>query len=371
MSNFPILDLVIGIVFIFFLLSIICSSAVELWFSIMKTRARLLEEWLKRIFDSKALDSEGNLLGISVGQAIMDHCMVTVLSKTSKSPSYINAETFVSALLDKITIKKADSKTTQVQMPPTNLAGYITTIQNSTVISGELKRTILSFAYQAQITASTISNIPVNANVTTNITTTIKSDIDQFRERLENWYNTNAERLTGAMKRRKAIPATLIIGLILTVGMNADSITISKYLYNHPEVSKTIAEKALLGIQQQKARVDTIENHLESSTKTQQVNIKELEKETNTLQNDINTFKTSLPQGLPMGWQDEKYDWSKEFGNSLIAILKLHGVGWLATILAINLGAPFWFDILNKIANLRSTGPKPAPSTNDDNNKNK
>src|SRR5215218_9088524 len=112
MSGFPILDLVIGIIFIYFLLSIICSSAVELWLSVRRARAKLLEQWLRRIFDSQALDSQGVLKvdgkgkPVTVGQEIMDHCMVTGLTKRGKSGSYISAETFVSALLDKITIQR-------------------------------------------------------------------------------------------------------------------------------------------------------------------------------------------------------------------------------------------------------------------------
>lgn len=100
MSGFPILDLVLGMIFIYFLLSIICSSAVELWFTLLKTRARLLEQWLKRIFDSPALDSHGMPIvdksnkSVTIGQAIMDHCMVTALSQKGKSTSYISAENF-------------------------------------------------------------------------------------------------------------------------------------------------------------------------------------------------------------------------------------------------------------------------------------
>jgi hypothetical protein len=36
------------------------------------------------------------------------------------------------------------------------------------------------------------------------------------------------------------------------------------------------------------------------------------------------------------------------------------GLGWLVTARAGMLGAPFWFDLLQKITNLRGTGPKPA-----------
>jgi hypothetical protein len=35
-------------------------------------------------------------------------------------------------------------------------------------------------------------------------------------------------------------------------------------------------------------------------------------------------------------------------------------IGWLLTLLAISLGAPFWFDILNKIVNIRFAGKSPV-----------
>ncbi len=36
-----------------------------------------------------------------------------------------------------------------------------------------------------------------------------------------------------------------------------------------------------------------------------------------------------------------------------------HVIGWLVTLLAISLGAPFWFDVINKIVNVRNAGQKP------------
>ncbi len=35
-------------------------------------------------------------------------------------------------------------------------------------------------------------------------------------------------------------------------------------------------------------------------------------------------------------------------------------VGWLLTIAAISLGAPFWFDLLSKISHLRASGTREA-----------
>jgi hypothetical protein len=37
-------------------------------------------------------------------------------------------------------------------------------------------------------------------------------------------------------------------------------------------------------------------------------------------------------------------------------------VGLVATVLAISQGAPFWFDLLRKVVNLRLAGNPPAPA---------
>jgi hypothetical protein len=34
--------------------------------------------------------------------------------------------------------------------------------------------------------------------------------------------------------------------------------------------------------------------------------------------------------------------------------------GWLLTALAAALGAPFWFDLIGRVVNLRGAGAKPA-----------
>jgi hypothetical protein len=56
---------------------------------------------------------------------------------------------------------------------------------------------------------------------------------------------------------------------------------------------------------------------------------------------------------LPIGW-----DSTNTHGNAFARI-----GGWLLTILALSLGAPFWFDVLNKLARLRGSGVPSAPDT--------
>ena len=350
MSSFPILDLVIGIIFIYFLLSIICSSAVELFLSIFKSRASMLEGWLKQIFNLPALDSEGKPMNVSVGQAIMDHCMVTALSKKGESTSYIDAENFVSALLDKITIAPSAAGNA-VEFPPANLAGYITAIQNSTMLSGELKRTILIFANEALQAASARNTAPASAN----ITNAVKSELELFRDRLEKWFNTNADRLTGTFKRTKAFPLTIIVAVIMVISLNTDSIEIGKYLYNNQATSKELATTAMTSFQNYQAQMDTLFKYSSSNT-ANATNISDLKAKTSQLKNDLDSVHAL---DLPMGWKAENIKDRKTFTDYFIK----HLAGWLATILAIMMGAPFWFDILNKISNLRGTGPKPASNS--------
>jgi hypothetical protein len=46
---------------------------------------------------------------------------------------------------------------------------------------------------------------------------------------------------------------------------------------------------------------------------------------------------------------------SRAHWNSLPRIL----LGWLVSGIAISMGAPFWFDLLGKIVNVRNSGGKP------------
>ena len=135
MSGFPILDLVVGIIFVYFLLSIISSSAVEIVLTIVKARGKILEQWLTRIFDNKIKQKDGS--EITLGQAIMDHCATTALAEKGKAPSYIDAKNFTAALLEQITYNEQDPKSIA-----TNINDVITALENTPLLSIEIKRSL-------------------------------------------------------------------------------------------------------------------------------------------------------------------------------------------------------------------------------------
>jgi hypothetical protein len=59
---------------------------------------------------------------------------------------------------------------------------------------------------------------------------------------------------------------------------------------------------------------------------------------------------------LPVGWPERpNKPWA------LFLLVKLFGL--LLTTLAITQGAPFWFDLLSRVVNIRSSGGRPPVST--------
>jgi len=224
MSSFPILDLVVGIIFVYFLLSIISSSLVEIILTALKARATLLEEWLFKIFDKTITQPDGTK--ISLGQAIMDHCSVTALTKAGTSTSYIDAKNFTSALLEKITFDPANPKSVAKDIDE-----FIAAINKTSSLSTEFQRVLLTYANEAKDSYKALSEKTV-------------SELELFRTKVENWYDSSMERVTGALKKRYSRPATFIVAIIVTGLLNADSIALAKYLYSNPEARTKIAMQA-------------------------------------------------------------------------------------------------------------------------------
>ncbi len=366
MTGFAILDLVVGMIFIFFLLSIITSSAVEVVLTVTRLRAKILARWLRSIFNLPALLPDGTPklhpadgTPVTLGQSIMDHCMLTALTKANNSTTYIKSSDFVSAFLDQVTrlpaapMAPGTASGRGFQLPPKTLDEYRYAIEKTPVLPPEIKRTITAFANEAE---SAISDH--------------LSKIDLFRQKIEHWYDSNAERLTGRLKRRWASPLTLLMALCMTIALNADTVAIGRYLYDHREVSRQLADKALATYERYGDRVEQLRS--DTGANTERADLQALERARLQLKSDIDSMQAVLPKGFPVGWEGES--WTDpalaemglgeriRSGGFWSEVLGRHGAGWLAMVLAILLGAPFWFDMMNKVSNIRGAGPKPASS---------
>jgi hypothetical protein len=332
MTGFPILDLVAGMIFIFFLLSVISSSIVEVFMTLSKARSKILAQWLTGIFDKQVPGANKTL-----GQAIMDHCSVTAISGDGKSNSYIDAKNFVSAFIEKVTYDPADPKSVA-----TDFSSLIDKIRDSDLVPQELKRVLLGYATEVR-----------DAYEATQTKTT--GQIEMFRTKFENWFDSSMDRITGTLKKKYLQPFTFTVGVFITLFMNADSIAISRYLYTNKDAQGKLAALAYSAptneeFQKKVAQMDKVKKDDPKDTAT----MSKMESDIKTSIETIKTTQAEIPSGLPLGWDNDHFGRDNWLTKT---------AGWLLTIFAIFMGAPFWFDLLNKISNLRGSGPKPKSST--------
>ncbi|MHA6828935.1 hypothetical protein ACQUJV_22350 [Ralstonia pseudosolanacearum] len=154
--------------------------------------------------------------------------------------------------------------------------------------------------------------------------TQANGDLRQFQADVEHWFDDAMDRVSGIYKRR-AHNFLLIFGIAIAFGGNIDTVAIAQMLWSRTAVRGQVAAAA------QQATAGA--------------------KGADSLAADAPAELADLP--IPIGWHDKP-------SGSLAILAKI--VGCLITALAISLGAPFWFDTLQKFLNLRTTGPRPAKS---------
>ncbi len=69
-----------------------------------------------------------------------------------------------------------------------------------------------------------------------------------------------------------------------------------------------------------------------------------------------------VPAPLGLGWNStftEQMAIAESKGRSAALFFLIKFFGWFITALAMSLGAPFWFDLLQKVINIRNAGVRP------------
>jgi len=338
MSSFPILDLVIGMIFVFFLLSIISSSAVEIVLTVQKIRAKMLEAWLVEIFKEP------------FAKEIMNHGSVTALSGKNQSPSYIDAKNFTNAVIEKITYDPGNPTSIA-----SNLDSIIASLQQTNLLDDELKRSFLIYAAEAKETYRSVSNKTV-------------SEIGLFKGKIESWYDSSMDRVAGKLKTTHSRKLTFWLGALIIIALNADSVAIAKYLYSNPEARIALASQASGAIEDTalQNKVNALTASLASSSDPSvKASATAIKAAINNSITEIKATKRALQESVPLGWNSHVFDDAEGKPNGFMIVQKI--IGLLASILAVMMGAPFWFDLLNKVSNLRGAGKKPAQSDGTDN----
>jgi hypothetical protein len=152
-----------------------------------------------------------------------------------------------------------------------------------------------------------------------------RGDVEKLRSSLENGFDEVMDRASGWYKRKVQI-ALLVIALVVALLANADTFAVGDRLLRDDALRAAVVAKATARSEAQgdaRPSIDEIAGRVD--------NVKDL--------------------GLPLGWSKENRP--KEFWRGLWKLL-----GLLLTVAALSLGAPFWFDLIGKVANVRGVGDR-------------
>lgn len=363
MFGSAIIDIAIGVVFVFLLVSVIASTVNEIILSFLNMRGKELLTGLQTLLDDtdasglvNKLYNHGQIFGLF--QGAFDP------KKAGNLPSYIPAQNFVMAFLDIVPATAQLSTSGQKKaiaaanapgaLPPS--APVVTDVRQAPASAGSAplaSNQAAEGALPAQppvpatnsssdaalfaplwVAAQRLAEDPKTDKVGKPLIAMLEAagnDAAKLKKSIEDWYNSAMDRVSGWYKYRTQ-KILFVIGLVLAVAMNIDAIHILKQLSQDSTLRQSIVAAA--GSAKQPAASG----------------------DTEPLKTQIRDAKTEVMDvsnlGIPIGWNHvpdvlKTGAWHWHYLNILL--------GWLVTALAVSLGAPFWFDMLNKIMVVRST----------------
>jgi hypothetical protein len=314
MFNSTVLDVMVGLTFVYLLLALICTTVNEWLAGILKTRGKMLAEGIAALFQGQSLERSSLL------DAFQAHPLVSSLNRRHTLPSYMPPRTFALALMDLLTPQQPGA---------IEFSDLVKGINN--LPDGPVKKTLLTLVQTA------------------------KGDVAQAQQSIESWFNEGMDRVTGWYTRRKQV-LTVVISAVLVIFVNADTLGMAHSLWINPTLRQQLVDRAKSSQPELATAAST-----ETNPQPGQPGIK------TSLNPDLSAAEKLSGQLQDLvGWSA---DWS-QFGFSterkqkfdsgkFVAVVGMHIPGWILSIIAVSLGAPFWFDALKSFMNIRAAGQRP------------
>lgn len=323
MNGLGFLDLVIGLIFIYFILSLVVSVIQEIRANLFRLRSKNLEKW----FHHTLVGQKDNL-----GKLLFKHKLIDGLVRRGRNPAYVPHEHFVSALLDVVHNNANDG---EEDAKPYDIDTLKESVKGSQLLPEDIKRFILQSISEAS------------------------GELKKVKEDIALWYDDAMIRITGTYKNIHQW-FVILVSFVVVSAFNADTISLSKYLYENEGARTALADRAaetvndsdLKELMDKYAAIDSAASDEKlDSVKVIIENIREGIEDIKHINEKIKDYN------LPLGWTEQ---------SGLPTTIPSDPGGWtmkiiglLITALAVSLGSNFWFDLLNKLVNLRGAGEKP------------
>jgi hypothetical protein len=343
-----ILEVAMGLVFIYLLLSLVCTAVNELTAALITWRARNLAQGIRNLLNGyddrpwlmRLRSRPGGEAG-SLAEALYQHPLVRSLYLPGGAPSYIPSRTFAVALLE-LAFQGSGQR-------PTTIEGMRRALGDSRA-PPHLKQVLFTLIDQADEAIETGLKLKDIGVVDPQ---RLESATVQVRERIEVWFNDSMERVAGWYKR-KMQALTFVVSVSLTVALNVDTIVIMQGLSTSSALRESVVASA-------EARIAQPAYVIVPSGDAQPQNREIAEERETAAETAIaRAYKDINALSLPIGWASAEGSLPSRPSGWLWKLL-----GLFLTAMSVSLGAPFWFDMLNKVMTIRSAGkaPEEAPKS--------
>ena len=354
MLGLPILDVAIGLIFIYLLLSLVVSAANEVLASLLRWRANMLWKGIETLIGDA--DTTAKLYSHPLIDAFRRQ---SLFGKDKKQkPSYLPAREFVLALLD--TLAPADVQRTRTDRLRAALAASSASAGQPVPppAAGQPAPSPPSGQPAPPPSAGQPALPPQVARALAVLLEDAGGDLEKFKRSVETWFDAAMDRMSGWYKRRLQW-VTLVLALLVTVGANLDTIAVGNVLWRDPSLRAALVAQAQTFVQEAQQQEGKGPAATAAGPATQETGppppparmpfeTAEASPEER-LQANLERLQSIA---IPVGWKEE--DCADPLGAA-----KRHAFGWLLTALAVSLGAPFWFDLLKKVISIRSAGKAP------------
>ena len=299
MFDHPAVDVALGLALLYIVLSLVASVVKEWISTAVGLRARNLRRGIE------------TLVGPDYALKLYGHPLVSTLAKDQKIPSYIEARTFATVLVDLLATDDKGNPVVNLQDQADALVARISP-------GSSLEPTLRALARGGADT------------------------VDDLRQEIAAWFDEGMNRVSGWYRRRTQL-IILAIGAAVTVFANASTVHVVQDLWRDDALRAAVARQAVEAADAANAA---------NATAGQDTPAPSL---------DSPPLSAAALESFPLGWEgQDPFGLFDDIPNWGWTVWFTHLIGWLFTAAAVSLGAPFWFDLLGKVASIRGTGARPG-----------
>jgi hypothetical protein len=305
---------------------LLIASGLILMYLVLALFCTVISEWITSVLAARAVNLERavkQLIGDpSLAEKVLNHPLLQSLGDPKRKgrrglivgASYMPSDRFAAALIH--VLKEADARKARSAAPGPALQDAVGHVRDQLAELPEpVRRALDALLDQA------------------------KGDLAAFGKEIARWYDDIMDRASG-WYRRKVNAILFLTGFGVALVCNADTLMVAQILWQD---------------QGRREAVSIYADRLAGST---------LQKQQQEIAEGIKTSVDSIWGPLPIGWSlsgggsravPDQLEALRQAPASFLGVLsKLAGI--VFTALAASLGAPFWFDLLQKITKVRSSG---------------